>query len=369
MTIDARFVTLLVALSLGGCSGGVAEEGDASAALADADTFGRVVNVEVQQLEAANFTELVQVTGTVRANRDVVISAEEAGVVREIVAEEGASVSEGDPLLRIDDSILRAQVAEAEARSALAGETWDRRRRLFEEDGVGSELAYLGARYEAEQAAALLGALRERLARTTVRAPIPGILERRQVERGTMVSPGVPVARIVEIDPVKVVGGVPERFAADVTFGSEAVVRFDVLAGEEYRGRITYVGATVNPRNRTFEAELRIPNPGRAIKPEMVANIEIMKGTIANAIVIPQESLVRAEDGFVTFVVHTDASGAEVAERREVTLGPSQRDRVVVEEGLRPGDRLIVLGQNLVVPGDRVRVVATRDAVTPETEP
>ena len=84
MTIDARFVTLLVALSLGGCSGGVAEEGDASAALADADTFGRVVNVEVQQLEAANFTELVQVTGTVRANRDVVISAEEAGVVREV---------------------------------------------------------------------------------------------------------------------------------------------------------------------------------------------------------------------------------------------------------------------------------------------
>ncbi len=368
MTIDARVVTLLAAISLAGCGGGPAEEGDATAAPTDADAFGRVVNVEVQQIVAADFTELVQVTGTVRANRDVVVSAEEAGVVREIVAEEGASVSEGDPLLRIDDSILRSQVAEAEARSALAGETWERRRRLFEEDGVGSELAYLEARYQAAQAAAVLGTLRERLARTTVRAPISGILERREVELGTMVSPGVPVARIVEIDPVKVAGGVPERFAADVRTGSEAVVRFDVLAGEAYRARVNYVGATVNPRNRTFEAELRLPNPGRAIKPEMVANIEIMRGTIADAIVIPQESLVRGEDGFVTFVVGSDASGAEVAEQRKVTLGPSQRDLVVVEEGLARGDRLIVLGQNLVVNGDRVRVVATRDRAIPQAE-
>ncbi len=368
MKIDVRVVTLLAALSLAGCGGGAVEEGGGGAGPADAAEFLRIVNVEVQQLAAADFMELVQVTGTVQANRDVVVSAEEAGVVREVLAEEGAAVSEGDPLLRIDERILRSQVAEAEARSGLAGETWERRRRLFEEDGVGSELAYLEARYQADQEAAVLSALRERLARTTVRAPISGILERREVELGTMVSPGAPVARIVEIDPVKVSGGVPERFAADVRLGSEAVVRFDVFAGEEYRGRVNYVGATVNPRNRTFEAELRLPNPGRAIKPEMVANIEILKGTIADAIVIPQESLVRAEDGFVTFVVGSDASGAEIAELREVTLGPSQRDLVVVEEGLMRGDRLIVLGQNLVVNGDRVRVVATRDAAMPQAE-
>ena len=145
--------------------------------------------------------------------------------------------------------------------------------------------------------------------------------------------------------------------------GSEAVVRFDVLTGETYGGRVDYVGATVNPRNRTFEAELRLPNPGLAIKPEMVANIEILTGTVPDAIVVPQESLVRAEEGFVAFVVESNGSGAEVAALREVTLGPSQRDQVVVEEGLRRGDRLIVLGQNLVVGGDRVRVVATRDGM------
>ena len=354
----AKAFALLAALALAGCAGGAADEGGGEGAPADA-AFLRVVNIEVQPLVATDFTQLVQVTGTVRANRDVTVSAEEAGVVREILAEEGAAVAAGDPLIRIDDSILRSQVAEAEARATLAGETWDRLRTLFEEDGIGSELAYLEARYQAEQASAGLAALRERLARTTVTAPIPGILERRAVEVGVMVSPGAPVARIVEIDPVRVTGGVPERFAADVKPGSEAAVRFDVLAGETYGGRVDYVGATVNPRNRTFEAELRLPNPGLAIKPEMVANIEILTGTIPGAIVVPQESLVRTEDGFVAFVVGRDAAG-EVAELREVTIGPAQRDLVVVEEGLRLGDRLIVLGQNLVVGGDRVRVVATR---------
>ena len=360
MNRNAKAFALPAALLLAGCAGGAADEGGAEVAPAQ-EAFQRVVNVEIQPLAVTDFTQIVQVTGTVRANRDVTVSAEEAGVVREVLAEEGAAVAAGDPLIRIDDSILRSQVAEAEARAALAGETWERRRRLFEEDRVGSELAYLEARYQAEQASAGLAALRERLARTTVTAPIPGILERREVEIGVMVSPGAPVARIVEIDPVRVTGGVPERFAAEVKPGSEAVVRFDVLAGETYGGRVGYVGATVNPRNRTFEAELRLPNPGLAIKPEMVANIEILTGTIPGAIVVPQESLVRAEEGFVAFVVGRDPAAGEVAELREVTIGPAQRDLVVIEEGLRPGDRLIVLGQNLVVGGDRVRVVATRD--------
>ena len=360
MRIDAKALTLLLSLSVAGCGDGAAEgvgaENDTS--------FQRVINVEIQPLVAVDFEERVQLTGTVQANRDVTVSAEEAGVIREILAEEGSRVRQGQPLLRIDDTILRAQVAEAEAREALAQETWERRRRLFEEDGVGSELAYLEARYQADQAAAVLTTLSERLARTVVRAPIAGILERREVELGTMVSPGTPVVRIVQIDPVKVTGGVPERYAAEVTAGSEAVVSFDVLAGEEYASRVGYVGATVNPRNRTFEAELVLSNPGRVIKPEMVASIEILRRMLPDAIVITQEAVVRVEEGYVAFVVSMDEVGAEVAEVRSLVLGPAQRNLVVVEEGLSPGDRLIVLGQNLVTDGDRVRVVREREALS-----
>jgi multidrug efflux pump subunit AcrA (membrane-fusion protein) len=120
---------------------------------------------------------------------------------------------------------------------------------------------------------------------------------------------------------------------------------------------IRYVGSTVNPRNRTFQVELVVPNPGRTIKPEMVANIEIVRRILDDAVVIPQDALVRVEDGFVAFVVEEDERGRTVARSRSLVLGPAQRNLVVVREGLEAGDRLVVVGQSQVANRDRVRVV------------
>jgi RND family efflux transporter MFP subunit len=193
-----------------------------------------------------------------------------------------------------------------------------------------------------------------------VAAPISGVLEARPIEIGTMVGVGTPVARIVQVDPIKVIAGVPERFAGLVESSSRAIVTFEALGSERYDADVRYVGATVNPSNRTFEVELSIPNRERAIKPEMVANVQVVLREREDAIVIPQEAVVRVEEGFVAFVV-TDRDGESMAEVRSVRLGPAQRNQLVVEEGLAAGDRLIVLGQNQVADGDHVRVVRTRE--------
>jgi membrane fusion protein (multidrug efflux system) len=275
-----------------------------------------------------------------------------------VVVEKGATVTVGQPLLEVDDAVLRSQVDEATAQASLANETWERRKRLYEEDQVGSELAYLEARYTADQAAARLTMLRTRLGRTVIRAPIDGVLENRLVEIGAMVSVGTNVARIVSLDPVKVVAGVPERYARDVNVGASAVTIFDVLDLTS-EGTISYVGATVNANNRTFMVELEMANPDGLIKPQMVANVGLVRQTIADAVVIPQEALVRVEDGYVVFVVEGDGEDAVVVSKA-VELGASQRDEVVIEAGLSAGDRLIVVGQQQVTAGDRINVVGTR---------
>jgi RND family efflux transporter MFP subunit len=300
--------------------------------------------------------EQIRLTGTVKANQDVTISAQESGAVEEIVVDKGSAVQAGDALIRLDDRILSSQVAEARAQASLAEETWDRRRRLWEEDQVGSELAYLEARSNAEQARARLENLEERLRRTVIRAPITGMLEERHVEVGTLLSPGTPVARIVALNPVKVQGGVPERYSADVSRGAKATVTFDVLADQRFEGTMSYVGSTVNTSSRTFPVEFTLPNPGGAIKPEMVANIAVERRVIDDAIVVPQQALVRIAEGFVVFVV--EGEGAEAtANRREVEVETSQQNQVVIRSGLDAGERLVVVGQNQVADGDRVRVV------------
>lgn len=349
-------VPLVLAGVLGAC-GGDAEAVDAAPRATDG--FTRVINVEVEPVATSDFTEVIRLTGTVLANRDVVVSAEEAGVITRILVDQGRSVWQGQPIARIDDRILISQVDQARAQAALAVETWERRKRLYEEDQVGSELSYLEAKYGAEQAQANLAALEQRLERTSIKAPFSGVLDSRNIELGSMVMPGSPVARIVDLDPVKIRGGVPERFALDVKRGSQATVSFQVLDDQIFEGDITYVGAAVDPRDRTFPVELTLPNPGGLIKPEMVANIEVVRRQFSDVIVVPQEALVRVEDGFVAFVVEgtAGAEGGVVARVRRVELGATQRNQVVIDAGLEVGERLIVIGQQQVASGDRVRVV------------
>ncbi len=171
-----------------------------------------------------------------------------------------------------------------------------------------------------------------------------------------MVAPGAQVARIVAVDRVKVTGGVAERFAVAVSPGDSAVISFDVLGDETVIGTIGYVGSAVDTRNRTFPIEVVIANPGRVIKPHMVANVLIANSRLQDVVVIPQSAVGRTEDGYQVFVAE-EGSEALLAKARLVRLGPSYENLVVVEEGLNVGDQLIVRGQQLVEAGDRVRVV------------
>lgn len=345
---------LLLSLVLWGCGASAQVEGST-----DEVAYSRVINVEVTSVASMPFTETIQLTGTVQAQQDVTISAEESGVVREILLAKGSRVRKGQPIARLDAALLEAQVDQARALSELARETWERRKRLYEEDQVGSELSYLEAKYGAEQAAANLKLLQERLERTVIRAPIDGVLDTREVEVGTMVGVGTPVARIVDTDKVKITAGVPERYAGDVAVGSTVSVGFGVMGEGPYEGRISYVGAVVNTRNRTFPIEAILPNPGGIIKPEMVAEVSVARRTLDDVTLVPQESLVRVEGGFVVFVVEGEGSSA-VARSRPVELGPAQQNRVVILQGLEPGERLVVVGQQTVADGDRVNVVAER---------
>jgi len=320
-----------------------------------------VVNVEVSAVQPRPFVEQIRLTAVVQADRDVQVSAEESGVVEEVLAEKGRWIETGEPIARLDAEVLRAQVEQARARADLAAQTWERRQRLWEEDRVGSEIAYLEARYAAEETAATLRSLEERLARTTIRAPFAGILEDRMVEVGSLVSAGQPVARMVDRTPVKIVAGVPERYAADLQPGANAVGTFDVFPGEVYEAPISYVGSTVDAQNRTFPIEVRMQNPGGLIKPEMVANVAVERRSLDQALVVPQDALVRVAEGYVVFVVEEEG-GQTVARARLVELGVRQRDQVVIESGLTAGDRIVVVGQKSVAGGDRVNVVAEQEA-------
>ena len=340
-------------LALGGC--GEAPAADPSAAMEESDTR-RIINVEVETLAPRPFTDVIRLTGTVNADREVTVAAEESGTVAAILADKGDRVRRGQALIRLDDDLLRAQRGEAEARAALDADQWGRRKRLYEEEGIGTEEEYVEARYLAEQSRARLDLIEARLRRTVVRAPFDGLLDRRLVEVGSVIAPGQAVAHILDLEPLKVTAGVPERYAADVSAGDGATVAFADL-GDTCAATVTYVGAAIDGRHRTFPVELDLQRPVTGAKPAMVAEVMLVLEVHPDAIVVPNQALVRTEEGFTAFVA-ADWVDGPVARARPVTLGASGGDEVVATSGLSPDDRLIVVGQQQVADGDRLRIVS-----------
>ena len=323
---------------------------------APSQEFARVVNVEVERVEPRAFVQTLRLPGAAMALRDVVVSAEESGVVRELSRPKGTHLGAGDEIVRIDDVLLRAQVNAAAAQADYDREVWERRRRLFEIDSVGAEIDYFAARYNFESSAANLTALEARLERTRVAAPIGGTLEDHRVEVGALVGPGDELARIVQTDTMKVMAGAPERWSLSLPVGAAATVSFQAIPGEVFAGTVSYVGSVVDPDSRTFPIELELPNPAGRIKSGMIAEVSVVQDEIVSAMVVPQDALVAMEEGQVVYVVEGDGDEARAA-IRPVEVSHSQRNQVVVESGLRYGDLLVVVGQQGLTDADRVRVV------------
>ncbi len=315
----------------------------------------RTVNVEVMEVRPESFTHFVRVVGTVEAQRDVMVAAEEGGVVEALTSAKGELVRPGEALVRLDAGVLRAQLDQAASQAALAEESWQRQKQLWEQDSIGTEIAYLQAKYNAETARAQARVLRERVNRTVVRAPITGILDDRTVEVGSMVSPGTPVARILDVDTVEVVAGIPERYAADIEGGARVTVSVQSLGGREYTGTVDFVGTAVDAGSRTFQVEVLVPNPGLGIKPGMVADVRIARRTLEGALAVPRHAVLRRENGYVVYVARQTENGWR-AEARSVEPGPSRGDRVVIDGGLEAGDRVVTVGQHRLAEGDAVRI-------------
>ncbi len=326
----------------------------------------RTVNVEVAEIEPQDFTHFVRVVGTVEAERDVTVAAEEGGVVESLLAPKGEEVATGAALVKINDDVLQAQLDQAESQARLAEDTWERQKRLWEEDSVGTEIQYLQARTSAETTAAQARVLRERVARTSVRAPVTGVLDDRMVEVGTMVSPGTPVARILDVDTVKIVAGVPERYATEIEPGAQVVVNVDALEGREFTGRVDFVGSAVDRDSRTFQVEIMVPNPGMGIKPGMVANVQIAQRTLKGALAVPRVAVLRRESGYVVYLAQDVDAGVK-ATVRPVELGVSRGDYVVVRHGLEAGDRVVTVGQQQIAEGDMLRITDRSVVAVPET--
>lgn len=355
------------------------------------------VKVVVEKLFAQGIDSAVVLRGQTAAAREVDVRAETSAVVVSEPLRKGASVEEGQIMCRLDEGTrraaltqARAQLAEAKSRvpesearvqeaqarldeakinqnasSRLNADGFASTSRVASSDaavataeaGVSSAQSGLrAARSGIEGAQAAVAGAQAELERLVIKAPFKGLLESDTAELGSLLQPGALCGTIVQLDPIKLVGFIPEAQVNRVEVGAIAGARL-AAGGSEVQGRVTFVSRSSDPTTRTFLTEIEVPNADLAIRDGQTAEI-LIASEGAQAHLVPQSALTLNDEGALGLrLVDT----ANIVEFYEVALVRDTVDGVWVT-GLPAEANIIVVGQEYVVEG--VEVVPTPREVT-----
>lgn len=321
---------------------------------------GRFEIAEAGMVDLAPFQE---VPGRIEANERLVtrIGASVTGRVTEVLVEVGDRVRNGQALARVaSPELTQAQMAylRAHSNAGLAERAVERARQLFQADVIGSaelqrresELSVARAEMRAQGdqlrllgiSAPALDELRERGAlqpHAAVLATQSGVVIERKVSNGQVAQPGDPLFTLADLGNVWVVGALPEQTARAVQVGQRVDIEVPALGGRQLSGRIVYVGDTVSPETRTVPIRTQVDNPGRDLKPQMLATMRI-RGEARQQLVVPQEAVIREGDRDHVYLRAAD----NVFRYVPVELGPEQNGLRPVIKGLQAGDPVVVEG-------------------------
>ncbi len=338
---------MMVALSLPlvGCDPGEREGQMARAAegapQSDGPGSAQAVPVSARIATSTDFQVTLRGSTNLRARETVDLIPKQAGIMADLVAEEGDRVSQGQTLARLDDEEWQLQAQQAEARARAASEAVVRARSLAELDLISTqEVESLVSDSAVARADLELAQLRVRNAE--IRSPIAGVVTHRYVDRGSQVGTNEAVFRVADVDRLEARVDVPEREANRIEVGQEARILMQEGAEPVATGRVERIRPVVDAASGTVQVTVEVSAREDArLRPGQFVNVDIVTETLSDRITLPRTAVLM--DGAVPRVYVIEEG---TAVEREVGLGYSRGDRVEIASGLSPGDTVVVVGQD-----------------------
>ena len=339
-------VTLLLVLFLLGCGGEKKEE-----------PKERVFEVRTMKVSFTEIPLSYTTTGFLEAVHRVEVRPEVSGRVVEVLAEEGDLVKEGDPLLRIDESVYRKAYEEAlwrlrEAEKDLenAKAVYERRKKLFEKELISEEefeeirtrLETLKARVKRLRAS--LERRRLELERTLVRSPVEGVVVSRWVDVGDYVTPQTKAYDILKLDPLRFVFKVPQELLPHLRLGKFVKVK---VGSREIRAKVVYVSPTADV-SRMFTVKAKVRNRKEKLRPNMYGEVSVETGRV-KAVLVPEQAVRLSQRQTFLWVVR-DSRAVKVP----VRVVAHKEGLSAVTGELKEGDRVVVEGYMFLYEGAKV---------------
>lgn len=310
------------------------------------------IPVEVTLVKKSMIDREIELVGNLIAWKEANLAAQTTARVQKIYVDAGSRVKEGDLLFEMDDT----QLAQAKIQYQVAKDNYDRLKPLYESGSISqSQFDQVKAAYEtAEKTYQLL------LTNTQFRAPFSGVVTAKRLNEGEvfLLAPGgvgaPTIVSLMQINPLKLILNVSESNLKDVKLNQTVEIKSDIFPAETFKGTINRINPAVNPSSRTFEVEVKIPNPNEKLKPGMYVRAKILIGKTEGIIVNRSAALKQlGSTAYYGFIVKDNT-----AKRVELTLGKEFDSLVEITSGLNEGDYLVTRGQGLLKDGSKVEIKA-----------
>jgi len=298
--------------------------------------------VTTKILETQDFERFAEVQGSVVSDEIVFASSETGGRLTKVSPKEGQYVKRGQLVASVDLEALTKQRAEVEISLGLAKDLFARQQRLWDQK-IGTEIQYVQAKNSVERLEQSLETIDFQLTKSSVFAPISGVVEKVFLKTGELAGPGTPIIKILNTTKVKVKVDVPERYLKSVRSGQLVKVEFPALE-ETRNARITRISPTINPGNRTFEVVINMNNASRILKPNLLASV-FFKDYAEKAVVMVPLDVVQQEIGGDSYVyVKGMKDSGAIAQKVIIETGEADQGEIIVTDGLKGGEELIIDG-------------------------
>jgi len=311
--------------------------------------------VTTEDIETEKFVRYTEVQASVMNDDEVFVSSETGGRLLNVLVKEGQYVKKGQLIATVDLKALTDQKAELETSMSLAKDVYERQKKLWDQN-IGSEVQFLQAKNNYERLQKSLNTLETQIAKANVYSPISGVVDKEFLKAGEMASPGAPIVQLFNPNKLKITADIPESYLGKIDRGDEVEIYFPAI-DKTLNKKITLLGRTIDPSNRTFKVEVASTSEGGVLKPNLLAELKFNDYTKKEAIVVPLEIVQEEVSGKKYVFVAGKKDGQDVAQKSYVTIGEGYQGEIIIEEGLSSGDQIIIEGARSVAAGDKIKII------------
>jgi multidrug efflux system membrane fusion protein len=282
--------------------------------------------------------------GALAAVQQVTVSPQVSGLVTKIFFTAGQHVAAGQPLVQLDDSPDRADLANYQAQARYAQITLERNSSLVKKQFVSQDTVDQNqARAEIAKTAAII-------AQKLIAAPFAGRLGLRQVDLGQYLAAGAPIATLTNLATLYVNFTLPSTMRSQIAIGQAVDVKSDAFAGRVFHARITAIEPQISADTRMIAVQATMANPDEALLPGMFVTADVVLPKQPDEVVLPATAVDFTLYGDAVYVIRAagkDAKGQPVlrAWRQPVTTGAQWAGNVAILDGLKAGERVVAAGQ------------------------